>query len=269
MILQKIIEKTRADLEKRKTPQLMEKYLRRPRKFRNVKKALRSTPDNPYRIIGEIKKASPSRGVIREEFDPIAIAQIYNRHLDAISILTEPHFFRGSLEYLAKIDQFSQIPLLRKDFIIDRFQVAEAYYYGADFFLLIVAGLEKETLKDLYNFGKDLGLEALVEVHNREELEIALEIGAEIIGFNHRDLKTFQMNMELGEELIPLMPEGTIKVAESGIHSFEVVKKLHNLGVDAFLVGEFFMKQPSIEEGIKILKGEKESSNGKEGRRGK
>ncbi len=251
MILQKIIQKTRENLKSQNIDQL----LKVDRSFKDVKKALKSTPDNPYRIIAEVKKASPSKGVIREDFNPIEIAKIYNEVADAMSILTEPFFFQGSLDYLREISKFSKIPLLRKDFIIDEVQIAEAYNAGADFILLIAAAMEVEDLKRLFNFAKSVGLEVLFEIHNEEELKKALEVGADIIGFNHRDLKTFEMHMDLSEKLIPLLPKDVIVVAESGINSFETVKKLHKNGVDAFLVGEHFMRQENIKKAVLELKG--------------
>jgi len=256
MILQKIINKTKEDLEKIKNEEDFKKFLSVKREIKDVKKALKSTPENPYRIIAEVKKASPSKGVIREDFDPIAIAKEYNEVADAMSILTEPHFFQGSLEYLKKISEFSKIPLLRKDFIIDEFQIAQAYAYGADFILLIAKALDLNQLQRLYNFAINIGMEVLFEIHDEEDLQKALEIGAKIIGFNHRDLKTFEMDMDLSKKLIPLLPKDCIVVAESGINDFETVKKLHENGVDAYLVGEHFMRQENIKEAVKRLKGE-------------
>ena len=255
MILEKIINKTKKDLEKRKNKNDFEKFLKVKRKFRDVKKALKSTSKNPFKIIAEIKKASPSKGVIREDFNPLEIAKIYNETADAMSILTEPHFFQGSLEYLKKINEFSKIPLLRKDFIIDEFQIAEAYAAGADFILLIAKALDTYQLKNLYQFAKNIGLEVLFEIHDEEDLNKALEIGAKIIGFNHRDLKTFEMHMDLSKKLIPKLPQECIKVAESGINNFETIKKLHKDGVDAFLIGEYFMRQNDIKKEILKLKG--------------
>jgi len=255
MILEKIINQTKKDLEKRKNKENFEKFLKIKRNFRNVKKALKSTKENPYKIIAEVKKASPSKGIIREDFNPIKIAKIYNEVADAMSILTEPHFFMGSLEYLKEIDKFSNIPLLRKDFIVDEFQIAEAYYNGADFVLLIAKALNVDELKKLFNFAKNIGLEVLFEIHDKEDLDKALEVGADIIGFNHRDLKTFKMNMNLSKELIPLLPSNVIVVAESGINNFETVKKLSQNGVDAFLVGEHFMRQDNIKKAVLELKG--------------
>ena len=256
MILKKIIEQTKKDLEQRKNKNDFYNFLKIKRDFRDVKKALKSTPDNPYKIIAEVKKASPSKGIIKEDFNPIEIAKIYNETADAMSILTEPHFFKGSIEYLKEISKFSKIPLLRKDFIIDEFQIAEAYGAGADFILLIAKALETKELQKLYKFAKNLGLEVLFEIHDEEDLQKALEIGAEIIGFNHRDLKTFQMHMDLSEKLIPKLPKNCIVVAESGINDFETVKKLHSNGVDAFLVGEYFMRKDDIKKAVLGLKGE-------------
>lgn len=255
MILQKIINQTKKDLQKRKNKEDFENFLKIKRKFRDVKKALKSTPENPYRIIAEVKKASPSKGVIRNDFNPIEIAKIYNETADAMSILTEPYFFQGSIEYLKKINEFSQIPLLRKDFIVDEFQIAEAYGAGADFVLLIAKALDVDHLQRLYNFAKNIGLEVLFEIHDEEDLNKALEIGAEIIGFNHRDLKTFEMHMDLSERLIPKLPQNCIVVAESGINNFETIKKLHQIKVDAFLIGEHFMKQKNIKKEVLKIKG--------------
>ncbi len=193
--------------------------------------------------------------MIREDFNPLEIAKIYNETADAMSILTEPHFFQGSLAYLKKINEFSKIPLLRKDFIIDEFQIAEAYAAGADFILLIAKALDTYQLKNLYQFAKNIGLEVLFEIHDEEDLNKALEIGAKIIGFNHRDLKTFEMHMDLSKKLIPKLPQECIKVAESGINNFETIKKLHKDGVDAFLIGEYFMRQNDIKKEILKLKG--------------
>ena len=252
MILDKIIKKTKENLKKDKT---IDELVSIDRDIKDVKKFLKSTNDNPYRIIAEVKKASPSKGVIREEFNPIQIAKEYNEVADAMSVLTEPFFFQGSLDYLREISKFAKIPLLRKDFIIDIYQIAEAYNAGADFVLLIAKALDRDKLKELYSFAKSLGLEVLFEIHDKEDLEKALFVDAKIIGFNHRDLKTFKMNMDLSKELIPLIPEDAIKVAESGINNFEVVKKLHSNGVDAFLVGEHFMRQNDIKKAVLELKG--------------
>jgi len=258
MILNKIITQTKKDLEKRKNEKDFKAFLNIKRKFRDVKKALKSTPENPYRIIAEVKKASPSKGIIRENFNPTEIAKEYIKAADAMSILTEPYFFQGSLEYLKEINEFSPVPLLRKDFIIDEFQIAEAYAAGADFILLIAKALERNELKRLFDFAKSIGLEVLFEIHDKEDLKKALEVGADIIGFNHRNLKTFEMDMDLSKKLIPKLPENIIVVAESGINDFETVRKLSKNGVDAYLVGEYFMRQDNIKKAVLSLKGKTE-----------
>ncbi len=260
MILDKIIKQTKEDLEKRKKDFGME-WLGRslaynPYAPRDVKSVLASTEDNKYRIIAEVKKASPSKGVIREDFDPISIAKEYEAGFaDALSVLTEPHFFQGNLEYLPQIRRYVPMPLLRKDFIVDEYQIVEALVYGADFVLLIAKALSSSELKRLYEYALNVGLEVLVEIHDKEDLKKAMFAGASSIGINHRNLESFEMDMSLSESLIPLIPNNKIIVAESGINSFETVKNLSQIGVDAFLVGEHFMRQTDIAKEVKTFKG--------------
>jgi len=262
-ILKEIIKKTKADLEKRKK-EYPEEWLGRSLAFnpflpRDVHKALKSTPDNPYRIIAEIKKASPSKGIIREDFDPIEIGVAYQEGgADALSILTEPHWFKGDKEYLGMVRRYVSVPLLRKDFIIDKYQILEALVYGADFVLLIAKALSRKELKELINYAHHLGLEALVEIHDKTDLVKAIFAGANIIGINHRNLETFKMDMELSFKLIPLIPNSKIIVAESGITNHEIVKELSKAGADAFLVGEHFMRQDDLTKAVKELKYGKE-----------
>ena len=259
MILDDIIKKTKEDLVKREKEFSLD-WLGRSLAFnarvpRDVFPYLRATPEEPYRIISEVKKASPSKGVIREDFDPLAIAQGYERGgANAISVLTEPHFFQGSLDYLAGIRRYVGIPLLRKDFIVSNYQILEAMVFGADFVLLIAAALSKTELRDLLNYTRHLGMEALVEVHDKSDLTKAIYAGADIIGINHRNLQTFEMNMNLSYELIPLIPNGKIIVAESGIYEHGQLEDLGKAGVDAFLVGESLMRQDNVEEALKTLK---------------
>ena len=259
MILDDIIAKTKADLEIREKKYTMD-WLGRSlaynaRQPREVIPHLMSTPDQPYRIISEVKKASPSKGIIREDFDPLAIAQGYERGgANAISVLTEPHFFQGNLEYLAGIRRYVGIPLLRKDFIVSKYQVLEALVFGADFILLIAAALSKKDLKELLNYAYHLGLGVLVEVHDKSDLTKAIYAGAEIIGINHRNLQTFEMNMNLCYDLIPLIPNGKIIVAESGIYEHGQLEDLNKAGVDAFLVGESLMRQDDVESALRCLK---------------
>lgn len=260
MILDKIIKQTKEDLEKRKvdfpTEWLGRSLAYNPYAPRDVKSVLTSTEDNKYRIIAEVKKASPSKGVIREDFDPVLIAKEYEAGFaDALSVLTEPHFFQGNLEYLPQIRRYVPMPLLRKDFIVDEYQLIEALVYGADFVLLIAKALTGSELKKLYEYALNLGLDVLVEVHDTDDLKKALFAGASIIGINHRNLETFEMDMSLSEKLIPMIPNGKIIVAESGIDNFETVKNLSSIGVDAFLVGEHFMRQKDIGAEVRKLKG--------------
>ena len=259
MILDDIIKKTKDELEKKKKEFSID-WLGRSLAYnpyvpRDVKEYLTSTNDEPYKIIAEVKKASPSKGVIKEDFDPLLIAQEYERAgANAISVLTEPFFFQGSLEYLTAIRRYVSTPLLRKDFIIDKYQLVEALVYGADFVLLIAKALSKKELKELLNYTRHLGMEALVEIHAKEDLVKAIYAGADIIGINHRNLETFEMDMQLCDKLIPLIPNGKIIVAESGINNKESIKRLHSIGVDAFLIGKYFMRQESITKALKEFK---------------
>ncbi len=258
-ILDDIIKKTREDLEKRKIDYPVE-WLGRSLAYnpfvpKDVIKSLKSTEDNPYRIIAEIKKASPSKGVIREDFEPIRIGQEYERGgADALSILTEPHFFKGDKEYLGAVRRYTNIPILRKDFIIDKYQIVEALAYGADFILLIAKALSRKELKELLSYAHHLGLEVLVEIHDRKDLIKAIFAGANIIGINHRNLETFKMDMSLTEKLIPLIPNGKVIVAESGITTRETIEELSKVGADAFLIGEHFMRQKDLTKAVREFK---------------
>lgn len=259
MILDEIIEKTRFDLEKRKSDipfdTLGRSLSANPYAPRDVKNALKSTPDNPYKIIAEVKKASPSRGVIRDDFEPVNIAVEYEKGgADAFSVLTEPHYFKGDLEFIPQIRRYTKTPILRKDFIIDEYQVLEAAVYGADFILLIAKALDKKRLKELLDFARRLGMEALFETHDKEDITKAIFAGADIIGINHRDLNDFTMHMDLSQKLIPLIPNGKIIVAESGIYTHDQVVELNKIGVDAFLVGESLMRQDDVKKAVEKLK---------------
>lgn len=259
MILDEIIEKTKQDLvekEKKYSIDWLGRSLAyNARAPRDVFPYLKSTPENPYRIISEVKKASPSKGIIREDFDPLSIAQNYEKAgASAISILTEPHYFQGNLDYLGEIRRYVGIPLLRKDFIVSKYQLVEALVHGADFVLLIAAALSKKELKELLNYTRHLGMEALVEVHDKADLVKAIYAGSDIIGINHRNLQTFEMNMELCYELIPMIPNGKIIVAESGIYEHGQLEDLSKAGVDAFLVGESLMREKEEGKALKKLK---------------
>ncbi len=208
-------------------------------------------------IIAEIKKASPSKGIIQPDFHPVEQAQAYEQAgASAISVLTEEDFFLGSDEYLKSIQKAVRLPVLRKDFIIDEMQIYEARCMGASAVLLIAAMLDRETLKYFYQITKAVGLDALVEVHNETELESALETGAEIIGINNRDLKTFQVNLGVTKRLAKLLPESAVKVAESGIHTAQDIALVKEAGVHAVLIGESLMRsQGSVDKKLQELMG--------------
>ncbi len=209
------------------------------------------------RLIAEVKKASPSRGVIRPDFNPVAIAQVYaDNGAAAISVLTEVKYFQGNLKYLREIrDRLGdkRPPLLRKDFIFDPYQVYEARAYGADALLLIVAILNPEKLGELIGLSEELGMDCLVEVHDETELEAALDKGAKIIGINNRDLNTFKVDMATTGRLRSLIPSDRIVVSESGIKGRSDMEKLRQWGVDAALIGEALMSVPDIAARMKEL----------------
>ncbi|MFT8314962.1 MAG: indole-3-glycerol phosphate synthase TrpC [Clostridium sp.] len=193
-------------------------------------------------IISEIKKASPSKGIIKPDFDPVAIAKVYEQiSIDAISVLTEKKFFMGSDEYIAQVKGVTSKPVLRKDFIVDEYQIFQAKNIGADAILLIVAVLGKK-LKSFYKLAKELGLNCLIEVHSREELEIALDAEGEIIGVNNRDLRDFTVDLKTTEKFMKYIPKETIIVSESGIKTPEDILYLKSIGVNAVLIGETFMR---------------------------
>lgn len=195
------------------------------------------------RIIAEIKRASPSQGVIRDEFDPVNIATGFAAHgASALSVLTEERFFNGSLQYLERIHGAVSLPLLRKDFVLDSYQLLEAKAFGADAVLLIAALLYSSQLQELKEEARSLSLDALIEVHTEAELESALQARPAIVGINNRNLKTFEVNIETTEHLAPMIPVGTAVVCESGIDSPEQIQRIERLGVHIFLVGEALMR---------------------------
>lgn len=199
-------------------------------------------------LIAEVKRASPSKGLLAPHFDPVALARIYAMHgATAISVLTEPHFFLGSLRHLRAIKEVVSIPVLRKDFIVDEYQIYEARAWGADAILLICAILNDEQLKHLLHVAHDQRMRCLVEVHSVEEAQRAVATGAQIIGVNSRDLVTFHMNPYLMRELRYIIPEDRVIVAESGIHSAADARRLARYGVHAMLVGESLVKSHDIQ----------------------
>ena len=194
-------------------------------------------------VIAEIKKASPSKGLIREDFDPVLLAQSYERGGAAcLSVLTDVDFFQGCDEYLRQARNTSKLPVLREDFTIDEYQIVEARALGADCVLLIVAALEPAQLRDLHGVARDNGLDVLVEVHDRNELELALSLDTRLIGINNRDLHTFDTTLETTFSLLEAIPPQRIVVTESGINTIDDVMAMRGHNVNAFLVGEAFMR---------------------------
>ena len=211
-------------------------------------------------IVAEIKHRSPSKGVIREEFDPVAIAASYeNAGAAALSVLTEEDFFGGSLSHLRAVRERVGLPLLRKDFHFDEYQLHEALAAGADAVLLIVAILEDQLLADLIALASDLKLDALVEVHSAAEMGRAVEAGARLIGVNNRDLTTFTVDLEISEHLARVAPTEAVLVSESGIHTGQDLKRLKQAGYNAFLVGEHFMRADDPGEALRQLVSSAES----------
>ncbi len=207
-------------------------------------------------LIAEVKKKSPSKGIIREDFDPIQIAETYAKNgAAAISVLTDVRFFDGRLDYLSSIRQVVDVPLLRKDFTIDPYHIYQARVAGADAILLIVAALTKDQLREFMDIAESLSLASLVEVHTDTELEIALDVEAEIIGINNRDLRTFHTDLATTFSLREFLPTGKVVVSESGIYTRADVESLREAGVDAILVGESLMRSPDIGEQVRKLIG--------------
>jgi len=207
-------------------------------------------------LIAEVKKASPSAGVIRADFDPVALARAYERAGAAcVSVLTDRQFFQGDPAFLSRIREALALPLLRKDFILDPVQVTESRALGADACLLIVAALEPQALRRLTDAVRALGMDALIEVHSEDEMALALAAGADLIGINNRDLRTFTVSLEVTERLAPLAPEDVVLVAESGIKTRADVERLKACGISAVLVGETLMRSEDVEAATRALVG--------------
>jgi indole-3-glycerol phosphate synthase len=256
MILDKIIAHKKLEVEEQKRFQPLDGIKRKLINAGEVRN-FRSAISHPGRVnlIAEIKKASPSKGIIREDFNPSAIAKIYEQSgASAISVLTDNEFFKGDLSYLNVVRSVTlALPILRKDFIIDEYQVYQSRLAGADAILLIASVLDQPILINLLSIAKSIGLDCLVEVHTEEELEKVLNTDACIIGINNRDLNTFQTNIQTTAKLRQLIPDDKIVVSESGISSKDDVKFLQKCGVQAMLIGESLMTSNDIALKIKQL----------------
>lgn len=257
MILDEIIPHKREDLAARQAEMPLGALVRRvqdtPRAPRDFKGALTQGAD--IAIIGEIKRASPSRGVIREDFDPVRLAREYSAaNVQALSVLTESRYFKGDAAYPAQVRKVCDLPILRKDFIIDAWQIWESALLGVDAVLLITALLSPTQLGNYLSLCRDLGLSALTEVHDRRELDIALTSGAEIIGINNRDLQDFSESLTTTERLVKYIPADRVVVAESGIRTPEDAARMRRAGVDALLIGEAFMCAEDIPAAVAALR---------------
>lgn len=255
MFLDRIVTQTRADLEQHKRTLPLAELQRRAAtqpQPRNLSAALRQ--ESNISLIAEVKRASPSKGMLAPHLDPVALACTYEANgAAAISVLTEPHFFLGSGDYLTAIKHAVSVPVLRKDFIIDEYQVYEARAWGADAILLICAILDNTQLRHLLNLAQQQDMHCLVEVHSREEAQRAVAAGAQIIGINSRDLVTFHMNPHLIRELRPLIPADRIVVAESGIHNPADARRLARYNIHAMLIGESLVISDNVPEQMHSL----------------
>lgn len=254
MILDKILADKYLEVEERKPSLSLHELMDAascaapPRDFTQ---ALSSSKSGNIRLLAEVKKASPSKGLIRPDFDPVAIAKTYEASgASAISVLTDEKYFQGHADYLKAVRAAVSLPVLRKDFIVDPYQIYEARAWSADAILLIVAALSKDRLSEYMALAASLGMASLVEVHTDQELDTALDINAIIIGVNNRNLQTFETSLDTTIDLASRIPSGKVIVSESGIFSRDDVEYLMSAGVDAILVGESLMREP--DPGVKV-----------------
>ena len=254
-ILEQIVEQTKIDIKKRKQKvsfrdfESFDDYERERRSFADA-----LTSSDSVSIIAEIKKASPSKGLIRKDFDPKKIAGQYQKGGAAtLSVLTDEPAFKGSLDYLKMASNEVSIPLLRKDFIVDPYQVKEACAYGADAILLIATITDGHQLQELHHAATEFGLDCLVECYSEEDLNLVNFEYVEILGVNNRDLHTFEVDLHRGIEMLNSAPDETVLVSESGLGSTKDLKLLYDNGIDAALIGEYFMRQPDPGQAVKDM----------------
>lgn len=257
MILDEILQHKRGEVNDQSDAvpliRLQERIAQRG-KPRGFSAALRQQAAVGTAIIAEVKKGSPSKGIIRANFDPCDIARRYQAGgATCLSVLTDHRFFMGSLAYLEAIDEVVSLPLLRKDFVIDSYQIYEARAAGADAVLLIAAALSQDVLSELVSVASDLDLDVLLEVHNEDELERALLLPVELIGINNRDLKTFHTDLAVTERLLPLIPADRLVVSESGLRCRADIRRLQQAGAGAFLIGESLMREENFEPKLQEL----------------
>lgn len=239
--------------KRKEVPQvLLEEMIKAAEKPRGFINALKKFPAPA--IIAEIKKASPSRGVIRADFDPAKIAKIYEENAAAcLSVLTDEPYFQGRDEYIAEVKKSSSLPVLRKDFMIDPYQIYESRALGADCILLIMAALNHDDALRMSEIARDLGMDVLVEVHDEPELRAAIELAPAMIGINNRNLKTLEVDLQTSHTLSKMIPADILKVAESGLSTREDIRALQASGFDAFLIGESMMREDNIGAALRKL----------------
>jgi indole-3-glycerol phosphate synthase len=254
--LDQIVAATRTHVSKAKAAADLRALAKRAERHqpRGFARALRRASEQGIGVIAELKKASPSKGLIRPNFEPVELAQeLAQAGASALSVLTDHEFFQGSLDYLVQVSEAVETPLLRKDFIVDEFQILETRAYCADAILLIVAALSDAELRAFHEQAKTHGLDVLCEVHDAEELARAVDAGCEVIGVNSRDLRTFHVDLNTALQLGPQIPANAVRVAESGIANGEDIARLRAVGYEAFLVGESLMKAERPGEALREL----------------
>lgn len=251
--LEKIIEQKKREVILLKTKGYKGSLTKEPPPRRFFLKAIQETKD--VAIIAEVKKASPSKGVIKPDFNPLDVATNYmNGGADCISVLTDEHFFMGSLNNLVEIREKIPLPVLRKDFIIDTIQIEESAFAGADALLLIASILDAIQLRDFYKTALELGIQPLVEIHHIRELDKVIKVEPSLIGINNRDLNSFVTDINTTLNIIKYIPQDITVVSESGFFTKEDIKKVYDAGVKAFLIGEALMRLEKPEEFIKEIK---------------
>jgi indole-3-glycerol phosphate synthase len=259
-VLEEICAKTRLHVEASKARVSLDELktkiqsAEKPRGFLN---ALRTqAPTSTPAMITEVKKASPSKGLIRADFDPAAIAKTYKDHgATCISVLTDEPYFQGHDDYLVTVKNTVDLPVLRKDFMIDEYQIYESRALGADCILLIMACLTDTQAKEFYDLAKQLGMDVLVEIHDDEELTRALKFAPDMIGINNRNLKTLSVDVQTSFDLVEKIPASCLKISESGLSDYATIKRLQSKGFGAFLVGESLMRQAEIGPALQTLIG--------------
>ena len=242
------------ELDKNQLEYDRQNFLKSTQNNQRFANCLKNSGDKLYTLITEIKKASPSKGIIREDFNPRKLAMSYEKGGAAcLSILTDAHYFKGSNEYITQIKEVVSIPILRKEFMIDPLQVIESKNLGADCILIIIGMNSVEDNKKIESMAMDIGLECILEVHSLEELEATKHFSSNIIGVNNRDLNTFITNIETTIKLLPHVPKNKTIISESGLSEKSDLERLAKLGVSSFLVGESLMKQNNVEKATKSL----------------